>query len=61
MRTSAWGHRRVPGELAELLADAGFEVSVVEPLLVEKYSASLGERRETVIARFFEERRPERP
>lgn len=53
-------------ELAEFLADAGFEVSVVNPLLIRKYSESLGERSKTdkidarVIARFCAERRPER-
>lgn len=52
-------------ELAECLVDAGFEVSVVNPLLVRKYSESLGERSKTdridarVIARFCEERHPE--
>ena len=53
-------------ELAEFLADAGFEVSVVNPVLVRKYSESLGERSKTdridarVIARFCAERCPER-
>ena len=31
-------------ELAEFLVDAGFEVSVVNPALIRKYSESLGER-----------------
>jgi transposase len=53
-------------ELAEFLVDAGFEVSVVNPLLIRKYSESLGERSKTdridarVIARFCAERYPER-
>lgn len=53
-------------ELAEFLVDAGFQVSVVNPLLVKKYSESLGERNKTdkidarVIARFCAERQPER-
>lgn len=53
-------------ELAEFLVDAGFEVSVVNPVLVRKYSESLGERNKTdridarVIARFCAERRPQR-
>lgn len=53
-------------ELAEFLVDAGFEVSVVNPVLIRKYSESLGERSKTdkidarVIARFCAERRPER-
>lgn len=52
-------------DLAESLVDAGFEVSVVNPLLVRKYSESLGERSKTdridarVIARFCAERHPE--
>lgn len=52
--------------LAEFLVDAGFEVSVVNPVLVRKYSESLGERNKTdridarVIARFCAERQPER-
>lgn len=52
-------------ELAEFLVDAGFEVSVVNPLLIRKYSESLGERSKTdkidarVIARFCAERHPE--
>jgi len=53
-------------ELAEFLVDAGFEVSVVNPVLIRKYSESLGERSKTdkidarVIAKFCAERRPER-
>jgi transposase len=53
-------------ELAEFLVDAGFEVSVVNPLLIRKYSESRGERSKTdridarVIARFCAERHPER-
>ena len=52
-------------ELAEFLVDAGFEVSVVNPALIRKYSESLGERSKTdridarVIAKFCAERRPE--
>lgn len=52
-------------ELAEFLVDAGFQVSVVNPALVRKYSESLGERNKTdkidarVIARFCAERQPE--
>ncbi len=53
-------------ELAEFLVDAGFQVSVVNPMLIRKYSESLGERNKTdkidarVIARFCDERHPER-
>jgi transposase len=53
-------------ELAEFLVDAGFEVSVVNPVLIRKYAESLGERNKTdkidarVIARFCAERCPER-
>ena len=52
-------------ELAEFLVDAGLEVSVVNPVLIRKYSESLGERSKTdkidarVIARFCAERRPQ--
>ena len=53
-------------ELAEFLADAGFAVSVVNPMLVKKYGESLGERNKTdrvdarVIAKFCAERVPQR-
>jgi transposase len=53
-------------DLAEFLVDAGFEVSVVNPLLIRKFGESLGERSKTdkldarVIARFCCERAPER-
>lgn len=52
-------------EVAEFLVDAGFQVSVVNPALVRKYSESLGERNKTdkidarVIARYCAERQPE--
>lgn len=53
-------------DLAEFLVDAGFEVSVVNPLLIKKFGESLGERSKTdrldarVIAKFCAERAPER-
>lgn len=53
-------------DLAEFLVDAGFEVSVVNPLLIRKFGESLGERSKTdkldarVIAKFCAERAPER-
>ncbi|MDB5858256.1 MAG: family transposase [Ramlibacter sp.] len=52
--------------LAEFLVDAGFEVSVVNPVLIRKFGESLGERSKTdrldarVIARFCAERDPPR-
>ena len=52
-------------DLAEFLVDAGFEVSVVNPLLIRKFGESLGERSKTdkldarVIAKFCAERAPE--
>ena len=52
-------------ELAEYLADAGFEVSVVNPAHVKAYGESLGARNKTdkvdarVIAQFCAERRPQ--
>lgn len=51
-------------ELAEYLADAGFEVSVVNPAHIKSYGESLGSRSKTdkadarVIAQFCAERRP---
>jgi transposase len=53
-------------DLAEFLVDAGFEVSVVNPVLIKKFGESLGERSKTdrldarVIARFCAERAPQR-
>lgn len=53
-------------DLAEFLVDAGFQVSVVNPMLIKKFGESLGERSKTdrldarVIARFCAERAPER-
>src|SRR6476660_2427099 len=53
-------------DVAEFLADAGFQVSLVNPLLIRKFGESLGERSKTdrldarVIARFCAERQPER-
>lgn len=53
-------------ELAEHLADAGFEVSVVNPAHIKSYGESLGSRSKTdkadarVIAQFCRERRPAR-
>ena len=53
-------------DLAEFLVDAGFEVSVVNPLLIRKFGESLGERSKTdrldarVIAKFCAERAPDR-
>lgn len=53
-------------EFAEYLADAGFEVSVVNPAHVKAFGQSLGTRNKTdkvdarVIARFCAERRPPR-
>jgi transposase len=53
-------------DLAEFLVDAGFEVSVVNPILIKKFGESLGERSKTdrldarVIARFCAERAPQR-
>ena len=53
-------------DLAEFLVYAGFEVSVVNPVLIRKFAESLGERSKTdrldarVIARFCAERAPER-
>ncbi|MBC5786411.1 IS110 family transposase [Ramlibacter sp. USB13] len=53
-------------DLAEFLVDAGFEVSVVNPLLIRKFGESLGERSKTdkldarVIAKFCAQRVPER-
>lgn len=53
-------------DLAEFLADTGFKVSVVNPLLIRKFGESLGERSKTdrldarVIAKFCAERAPER-
>jgi transposase len=53
-------------DLAEFLVDAGFEVSVVNPLLIRKFGESLGERSKTdrldarVIAKFCSERAPDR-
>lgn len=51
-------------ELAEFLADAGFQVSVVNPAHIKSFGDSLGARNKTdkadarVIARFCAERRP---
>lgn len=52
-------------DLAEFLVDAGFAVSVVNPLLIRKFGESLGERSKTdridarVIAKFCAERAPQ--
>lgn len=52
-------------DLAEFLVDSGFEVSVVNPLLIKKFGESLGERSKTdridarVIAKFCAERAPQ--
>jgi transposase len=52
-------------DLAEFLVDAGFAVSVVNPVLIKRFGESLGERSKTdrldarVIARFCAERSPE--